>query len=191
MCRASSTTRRLPLFFAACVLTAQGRRHDDRRRGTFDNGTRKNWPFQNALRVDLVCSSPELLGLVGASPADRRMRSSKTGRSGAAKLTISPLIQLPIARKTPRRSSSALRDVLQLSGASFSHSRRPCPLISLHLAVSPFTVVPSKPRSLAAPRRYPLHPPPPPQLRLRHLQRSTMRPALNHFAPPQLDHSRT
>ena len=45
--------------------------------------------------------------------------------------------------------------------------------------------------SPAALRRYPLHPPPPPQVRLRHLQRSTTRPALNHFAPQQLDHSRT
>ena len=29
---------------------------------------------------------------------------------------------------------------------SFSHSRRPCPLISLHLAVSPLTIVPGTPR---------------------------------------------
>ena len=45
--------------------------------------------------------------------------------------------------------------------------------------------------SPAAPRRYPLHPLPPPHLRLQHLHRSTTRPALNHFAPQQLDHSRT
>ena len=127
-------------------MTAQGRRDDDRRRGTLDNGTRKIGRFKNALRVDLECRCRKLLGLVGASPADRRMRSSKTGRSGAANPTISLLIQLLIARKTPRRSSSALHDVLQLCGASFSHSRRPCPLISLHLAVSPLTVVPGKPR---------------------------------------------
>ena len=106
----------------------------------------KNWPFQKALRVDLVCSSPELLGLVGASPADRGMRSSKTGSRGAEQSYDSPLTLLPIAADTPRRSSCALHDVLQLSGASFSHSRRPCPLISLHLAVSPLTVVPGKPR---------------------------------------------
>ena len=127
-------------------MTAQGRH--DRRRGSIDNVTRREkiWPFQKALRVDLVWSCAELLGLVGASPADRRMRSSKTGSRGAEQSADSPLTLLPIAADTPRRSSCALHDVLQLSGASFSHSRRPCPLISLHLAVSPLTVVPGKPR---------------------------------------------
>ena len=130
----------------ALILTAQGRRDDDRRRGTLDNGTRKNWPFQKALRVDLECSCRKLLGLVGASPADRRMRSSKTGSRGAEQSADSPLTLLPIAADTPRRSSCAPHDEHAVRRIVLA-SRRPCPItFSLHIAVSPRPSYPSKPR---------------------------------------------
>ena len=76
-----------------------------------------------------------------------------------------------------------------------THRSRIPPSVSNHFLAAhcrhPPPIVPQQTASAPALRRYPLHPPTPPQVRLRHLQRSTTRPALNHFAPQQLDHSRT